>query len=571
MQKTGREKQEALEVEDKLFNFRPLFFFAVFLCLGIVFAYFHAFYSLSFWWLAALLPFAAAPFFFCRTIRKVKRVGVAVLALALAFAVGYGAFRMQMDGYQNANVYQGEYVVSGRVVEKSRKDGFFGVLLDKINIDGKEEEGKLTAYLPLTFEKDVRLCDELVLTGVVERNTDAFNEYGFAANKIDEDIRYKMKVENCAVAGRDFHLFLWLRERIETVVYAGMDEDSAAFTMAMVTGDTSGIEEGVLENARRGGIAHIFAVSGLHVGALYAFCLLICSTARMRKTPKLVRFLLLAFVLLFYGGICGYSASVVRATILCLVFYASTLIGIASDSTDNLGLAAIVVLLISPVDLLTVGFQLSFSACLGIVWLARPIKETVYAAGNKLYGLFSTKRKSKNAPLETTETMEATGIAKIVEYDTHPPTVRQRIVHACIFFLSVTLAAQIATAPLIAHAFGYISVWSLLLNCLFVPLMSAVFSCLLFLIALACLLPIAWSEVILFAPSSLFGIVVFFFEVIDFSTAIEGLRLSGTALLVYYGGLTFCTDKWNLKKKYKLPLASFCFLAFALAVYALNA
>ena len=596
MQKTGREQLAELATEDRLFNFRPLFFFALFLCLGIVFAYFHIFYSLSFWCLTALLPFAAAPFFFCRSIAKAKRIGAAFLALVFAFSIGYGTFRAQINTYKDARLYQGEYTLGGRVVEKYRYDYAFGVLLDRISIDGREEDGKLVAYLPAHFEDEVRLCDEVVLKGKVKTKMSTTGEYGFAANDIDEDIRYTVEADECLVVGRDFGLFLWLRERIEKVVYAGMDKESASFTTAIITGDTSGIDKGVLENARRGGIAHIFAVSGLHVGALYAFCLWICSTARMRKKPKLVRFILLASVLLFYGGICGYSASVVRATVLCLVFYASSLLGISSDSTDNLGLAAVIILLISPVDLFTVGFQLSFTACLGIVWLARPIKDLIYGTGKKLRALFSAILLLKNGKtthgevdvMETTGrtgtigTIGATGIADAMDKaqirgleaqgrNGHPPTVGQRIIRACVSFLSVTLAAQIATAPLIAHAFGYISVWALLLNCIFVPIISAAFSCLLLVIVLACLLPIAWSGVILFIPSSLLGIIVFFFEVLDFSAAIEGLRFSGGAFLIYYLGLTFCSDKWNLKKVYKIPLAVFCFLLFAVTVYALNA
>lgn len=552
--KDGKEIAVQSGATDKLFNFRPFFFAGAFLCLGVAFGYFYRFQNVSAWWLTALLPCAITPFLFCNNRVRLKKTALALLVLTAAFALGTFSFSGQVRNYTNTPVYEGEHTVEGRVLERRENDYGIVVLLDRIRIDGKEENGKLVAYLPASFSENITLSDCLVLEGEVKTDTQLFNDYGFYTEKLNDDRRFKMSVESCVIVEGDFDLFLFLRQRIHTVTYAGMDETSAALTVATLTGDTYGIEEGLLENVRRGGIAHVFAVSGLHVGALYAFCLSLFSKTKLKNTPKGIRFALLTAILLFYGGICGFSASVIRATVLCLTFYLSKLVGIASDSTESLGLAAIAVLLISPADLFTVGFQLSFVACLGIVWLARPLQTGTYALAGKVKGWIVRGEKNTNAKNRAER----------------PPSVSERIVRVCVSFLSVTVAAQIATAPILLSSFGYLSVWSLLLNCLFVPLISAAFSLLLLFVAVACLLPTAVSSVVLYLPLVVWSALILLFQTVEFSVVLENLVLSGGSLLCYYMGLTFSTDKWNMKKSLKIVVVVMCFIGFGITVYALN-
>jgi predicted membrane metal-binding protein len=142
-------------------------------------------------------------------------------------------------------------------------------------------------------------------------------------------------------------------------------------------------------------------------------------------------------------------------------------------------------------------------------------------------------------------------------------TVQGKIRQAVIGFLATTVAAQIATAPVLLYSFGYLSVWSLLLNCIFVPFISAVFSLLLIFVMVACVLPIGASVVVLYLPNVVWSAVLLVFESVDFSAlSISGVTVSVAACVCYYGGLTFVTDKWNLTKKWKNAYAMLCFAGF---------
>ena len=539
------DKERKVQTEDKLFNFRPLFFVGVALCIGVVFSYVVTVYGISPLW--ALLPVSLAgmPFLFCTSWQHAKSVFIAFSVLFAFFLVGVFTFRAQIDDYRTNAVETGESYVSGCVIEYAATAYDAHVVIDELTIDGKSTKGKLIAYMPDSYTENISIADELFLFGCLQSDGAIFNEYGFKASQIHENIRFIMNVESCQKIGRSQSVFLNVRSRMQNVLQKGMDETPAAVALALLTGDTSRIDYSLLENVRYGGIAHIFAVSGLHIGALFAFCMWLTGKTFLSKTSKILRFVLTAAVLLFYGGVCGYTSSVMRASVMCLVFYAARLIGVKMDMLECIGLSATIVLLFSPVALFTVGFQLSFAACLGIAFFAKLLNMGMLRL---LVGKTPTRRLLENG-------------------DAAPPTVWESTRNSIVSFVAVTLSAQIATSPISLYHFGYLSVWSVFLNCLFVPIVSGVFAILLALVFIGCILPITASAVLLKVPSVVFSALLLVFEVVDFSSfAITGLQLGLGSFFGYYGVCIFLSDKWNVNKPLQYTLAGVCALVFALTL-----
>ena len=558
MQRLGRKGK------DKLFNFRPLFFMAASLCVGVVFCYLHFFFGLSLWWLFLLVGLGI-PFIFCGKEMLIK-TAISVFALLAAFFVGFACFGAQMRAYIRATVYEGEYSVQGRVEEKTEGRTYSCLVLSDITVGENAEKYKLIAYLPASFCENVDLFDVVSLVGAVTTEGTEYSAESFNAYTIREHIKYKMTdVESCIVVGRKFDLFGSIRVRIEKALYRGMDDEPASVAMAVLTGNTHDIESGLLTNMRYGGIAHIFAVSGLHVGALYGFCMWLTSKTGLKRAPKIFRFLLVAAVLLFYGGICGFSASILRATILCLVGYAAKLIGTKVDKLETLGLAAIIVLLLSPIELFSVGFQLSFLACLGIFLYSKPLdKWGNHVCDEIIKRVRARREKAMQSAGESTQNARA-------QEDEDTITFWGKVRNMAISFTSVSLAAQIATAPVLLQTFGYLSGWSLLLNFFFVPFIGAVFSWLLLFTVAACLLPLAASPVVLYLPNVVWSAVLLLFEGFDFSTfAIKGVTLTASAFACYYLALSFLADKWNLTIKQRKWFGLLCGAGFVVVVLISN-
>ncbi len=547
------------EKKNRLFNFRPALFAALFLVFGIVFSFFRIKREISYLWLLTLLPLLLIPLAFSEDGRDFLLRLVAVLALAIFFCVGAVSFRLQTYVYQQATVYEGSYSVVGEVESWKEKDESMQLVLTNLYIGEEKAEGRMKVYLPVYKAEKVRTGDKVLLRGEVSTDTSLFNEYGFRDSDVSKKRYYRMtSEEDCIRIGKSDNLFLIVRARMEKVVYEGMNEDSAALTLALLTGDVTGVDEELMDNMRYGGIAHIFAVSGLNVGALYGCCIFLFSRKRLLHTPKPLRFFLLLAILIFYSGVCGFSASVVRAAIACAVLYFAKLLGTSSDFLNALGVAAILILLLSPVELVGVGFQLSFTACLGLFLLMKPTTQ-VFDEIKNLY--------LKRFPRKYTEEERR----MIDEGDTVPMSIGGLAWRFVTDLLSASIAAQVMTAPVLLIRFGYLSGWSLLLNFFFVPIMDALFTVLLLITTVACLLPTSFAGVLLYLPSRLWLALVLLFEIADFSTfGISDLQISFAICVCYYGALLFLTDKLNISKRLRAVWFCLFFLTFALCLHIYN-
>ena len=555
-------EQEQLDNEqqaEKLFNFRPLFFAAVFLCLGIVAFYFYRFKNMPNFYFLFLLPIGAFPFVFCRNGKQAMRIGFSVALCGIFFFGGGFLFNRQMDNFSSGYACNGDASVRGKIasIQPLANDGYKLCLTD-VRIEGKEVEGKLIAYLPAIELIDCEVSDVVLIYGETKSKLELVDKNGeLRVWEIADNLQYICYGESAAKLESSNDPFLYVQKRMKKVTYAGMDEQNAALTIGLLIGDTSGIEDGLYDNLRYSGIAHIFSVSGSNVGSLFGFCLLLIGMTK-GKMNKLLRFLFVAAVLLFYMGVCNYTSSVVRATIMCLVLYAFRLFNLSTDFLETLGFSAIIVLAINPVTIFNVGFQLSYAACLGIALLVAPIRNAVVALGDEIAYCFGINKTQKE--------LEA-----IEKGDTLPPGIGKRIGSAFLSFLAMTLGAQIFTAPILLKAFGELSGWSTLLNCIFVPVLSAMFTVLLVFVTVACCLPVLFSKTILYVVNVALAPTLLAFETMDFSSLqLMGVKFPAFATSCYYATLIFLSDKLNIKNWYKLLFAILCFLGLTVAMVAMN-
>ncbi len=524
----------ANKVRDKLFNVRPALFAALFLSGGILFAYYRILHEISSWWLLGLLPVVLLPLCFCGSFEEFWSKLGALFMLMLFFFGGNVAFALQVESFRDCEYFEGEYLLVGTVENRRVFEDAYVVTLRDVYIGEERVEGRLNAYLPLSFEFEMGISDRVFLRAEVTTNTSLTGDYGFHSDYITKKIRYVAYAEEGRTVRRSDDLLLRLRARMEKVVYAGMDETPAALTMALLTGDVSGTPADLDENMRYGGISHIFAVSGLNVGALFLLCLFLFVKTPLKRLPKWARLLLLIGILTAYSGICSFTASVVRAAVMCVCGYFVKLLGTGSDMLGALGAAGVFILAISPSELFGVGFQLSFMACFGLGLLTKRI-QLAFDEGYKSIKKLFPRRYSK----EEQEILDSG--------DTLPLSADERIYRAVTTLISASIAAQITTAPVLLCRFGYLSGWSLLLNFVFVPFTDGIFTLVLLATTIGCCLPLTWCGVLLYPLSVLWSAAMLVFETVDFSSfMLTGMQISLGFCVCYYGVVAFLTDKWNI-------------------------
>lgn len=171
-----------------------------------------------------------------------------------------------------------------------------------------------------------------------------------------------------------------LRKRIVEQIFKIFDEKTASVMSALIVGDKSFIPKDVNENFKLSGTAHLLAVSGLHVGIISFIIFTFLGFIRNDVAKAIITILLL----LFYVFVIGFLTSGVRAALMISVYLISQCLERKINHFNSLGLAALVMFLISPDVIFSVSFQLSVGAVTGILFFYNLIKSKFDAILSKV-------------------------------------------------------------------------------------------------------------------------------------------------------------------------------------------
>jgi len=287
--------------------------------------------------------------------------------------------------------------------------------------------------------------DKIAITGKIEalphmRNPGEF-DYGeylklHAIEAVFTSFGYD-KIKHTGQAKTDFlnsKILFPVKSYINKTVDKFSQGDEREFLKGLLLGEKSNISQETKQDFINAGVAHIIAVSGLNV----AYVLIILNgILLLLPISRKYKIFLIIPCLLFYMYLTGNSASIVRATIMAIIFLLSQLLERKPNSYNVVAFSALVILLFDPRQLFDAGFILSFSAILSIVYF-NPKLEAI-AGKIKWYAGLNPDKKLNKYFKET------------------------------VTLLLATLSAQIGTIPVTAVMFNKISVISLLANVIAIP------------------------------------------------------------------------------------------------------
>ncbi len=204
-----------------------------------------------------------------------------------------------------------------------------------------------------------------------QQNPGGFDYRAYLARRQVFGILHPHRNQKIAPTHRSgFFLLHWterLRRRVESVIDKTYHDNSnhVLVLKGMLLGQRSVLPQQILDTFRNSGSLHILAVSGLHVGLIAAVCFLGFSLLGLSR--KTVCLLTITIVIL-YACLVGFRASVLRASLMAILFLIAMIIDRDADLFNLLAFAALVLLLVNPAQLWDVGFQLSFAAVTSIVY-----------------------------------------------------------------------------------------------------------------------------------------------------------------------------------------------------------
>jgi len=262
------------------------------------------------------------------------------------------------------------------------------------------------------------------------------------------------------------------------------------FLSAVLIGMKARIPATIKEIFRKSGTIHLLAISGLHVGLFTLMLLILFINLRI---PRKVSFILILFFIILYNLIIGYRAPILRATIMFMALIICYFFDRDKNYLNSLALAALIILLIDPLAINSISFQMSFLATAGII-IYSPV----------IYDLFKRYIKWEN---------------KIFK-----------------FFISIfiaSLSAQVFIFPVLLYTFQKFSYIALITNLLAIPLTGIILFITLLSYFFFHLIPIV-ASLLSNISNLLIAIMVYILNFVSKVPVLEHMHFNYLLLVTYY-------------------------------------
>lgn len=296
--------------------------------------------------------------------------------------------------------------------------------------------------------------DYICMSGTVSvpdsaTNPGTFDQYIYLRNK-----GYYLCISNGTIESgnhRPYSIegFLYgIKNRCTKIIDNSFDSESAGIVKAMLVADKSTLDKNIKKLYSENGIAHIMAISGVHVAiigmTLYGFL-------RKLKIGRLISGTFSIAIIILYGIMTGMSSSTERAVIMLILSIAAEYFGRKTDAPTSMGFAMIIMVLGNPYVILDAGFQLSFAAITGVTVVAPQLRKLL-----RMFKCFikeaDEKKKQKHKKIMSLRKV----IIKLIDA------------------LVVGIASFITTTPVIIYYYYQFPPYSILINLIVIPLVSLI-------------------------------------------------------------------------------------------------
>lgn len=353
---------------------------------------------------------------------------------------------IKTDGLSDTYYIMADSIVSSEFAYK----GKIGIVI--YTSAGKERKNNPgnTDHIYLDYINGDYIC----MSGTVSvpdsaTNPGTFDQYIYLRNK-----GYYLCISNGTIESgnhRPYSIegFLYgIKNRCTKIIDNSFDSESAGIVKAMLVADKSTLDKNIKKLYSENGIAHIMAISGVHVAiigmTLYGFL-------RKLKIGRLISGTFSIAIIILYGIMTGMSSSTERAVIMLILSIAAEYFGRKTDAPTSMGFAMIIMVLGNPYVILDAGFQLSFAAITGVTVVAPQLRKLL-----RMFKCFikeaDEKKKQKHKKIISLRKM----IIKLIDA------------------LVVGIASFITTTPVIIYYYYQFPPYSILINLIVIPLVSLV-------------------------------------------------------------------------------------------------
>ena len=416
----------------------------------------------------------------------------AIAAALLLCGAAAGELRLAAIDAAAERVRDGEHVELRAHLLTPPRPGAFGSSAEVSATSGSLRGARLLVRAArwAPFPRAVRIGEELHLEGRLKALRPAgeagpgseaggASSFDFAAHLRRRGVAGELLIDGARRTGRRRGGLAGaldaMRGRAERAVVAGMPEPDGALLRGMVLGQDEAIDAARREDFRDSGLAHLLAVSGQNVMLLVALALPALALAGLGLRARLAA---LVALIALYVPLAGAGPSLQRAGVMGLAGVAAIAASRPASRSYALLLAAAATLALNPRTWTDPGWQLSFAAVAGILTVGVPMSRGLRRMGEELVTTARAEPAwSRAGPIpgdaEPASSGPAIAPSRPCPAWSAPAPAAGTIAFAAVRLLAdgvaITVAATLATAPLLAHHFGSVPLAGLLANLLALP------------------------------------------------------------------------------------------------------
>ena len=518
---------------------------------GIISAYIFVFYSSAVFfvlWAIYLFAFIFLFIIFSKNKKLFNKKTITVLASLILCIIGAFSGIVIHKNYEAADITEKSYTVSGKITAVSGSEDSTGIVLDDLVFEDTDDFTSrykmVVSVNENSFDMPIKQGDYISFTAVIKNCGTVYNDRP-SVSYLSDGIKYSAKINSFSeikFVKSKSDVFTAVSNFLNNSLKKGLkNTEEYGIAKGLILGGSGNISDETLSTFRFAGVAHIFAVSGLHIAFLAGILSFITKALKIKKP---IGAIITVIALFFYSGVCGFTVSSLRAAIM---FSVMSVVGAAFNKYDpisSVAFAGAVLLSIFPYELFGAGFLLSFGTTLSLILLTDPIKR-IFIKVIK-FCFFKSRGKETNAENRHIPEL-GDNEAKLIIEEKIKREKRDEKIDKISAVLAVQIASLFGATPLSVYFFGYFSSVSAAVNVIFVPIISLLFPFVILGAVVGGIFNI--SGVTLFIPKILIRLIRIIMWRINAAPLAVSLPFYFIPTIVFYLALLFFSGIFNIGQK----------------------
>ena len=379
----------------KLLQYVPLHFLVCYI-LGVLLNHYFSIININIvTFFVSICTFTIVLFFF-----KNRKL-ITLCSLLLFFSIG--VFSNLINNDKNASTYFEKYATKNQtsilqIKKKLKSTAYYNKFeATLIQVNNIKTIGKILVNIKKdSLQKQIHIDDKIVtksslVTILKPKNPNQFSYKNYLAHQ--QIYKQVFLTDNQFLIKRDDKFSLArIVENSKNAIKGSLNnysfsKDELSILYSLFLGEKQLISDELKSNYSKAGVIHILAISGLHVGILVIIFLFLLKPIEYLKNGVTYKLLITIILLWNFAIFTGLSASVVRAVTMYSFVAIGQLINRKTPIYFSLITSMLVLLLIKPLFLFDVGFQLSYCAVFSIVWI-QPTLRKLYKPKYKIVKYF---------------------------------------------------------------------------------------------------------------------------------------------------------------------------------------